>query len=141
MGGYPNASLTRTFPGEEHHQLALMQLLKVHGIRANRTWHNEPAHGYHVASRFNPIQPELTNSTIAYRPPLQVSIWSEPQIIIDSWARDNAFSVGLKDLRKKKRHFHPVLLGLMGEGDDFNAFGRILRPELKNKFGLAYSPQ
>ena len=137
MGGHPSASLTRSFPGEERHQLALMQIWKIHQLREDRGWGSKPEDGYYVAARFNPIQPELTGSTIVYRRLLHVSVWSEPQIIINDWVQEDAYSLVLRDPGKEEYHFTENVLGL----HRFNALGRILEAELKNRFGLRYKSE
>ena len=140
--GHPGDRLIRTFPGEERHQVALMQLWKIHQIMDDRECGNEPTPEYHVASQFNPIQPGLTDPATAYRRPLQISIWSEPQLIIESWTEDTACSVVLEvPGETRKDHIKRFVLLKMNYSGGFNAFSRVFETELKNRFGLRYVPQ
>ena len=141
-GDHPNDRLVRTFPGEERHQVALMQLWKVHKIMDDRNCDNKPARGYHIASQFNPIQPGLTDQATVYRQPLQISIWSEPQLIINNWTEGDDFSLVLEVPKGTRNdHINRFVQLEMGCSGEYNSFDRIFGTELKNRFGLEYIPQ
>ena len=119
-----------------------MQLWKIHQIMDDRNCGNRPDPGYHVASHFNPIQPGLTDQATAYRRPLEISIWSEPQLIINNWTEDDDFSL-VSEVPEETRndHIKKFVLLKMGYSGGSNAFNRVFETELKNSFGLKYVPK
>jgi hypothetical protein len=116
-----------------------MQVWKIHEIMVDRKHGATLEYDHHIPCCFNPIQHRLSQTFNAYRLPLQVSTWSEPQIIIDEWAETNSFSLVLEELEEQTDDGRAIA-STWGEYG-FGAFDRVFETELKNRFGLRYEPK
>jgi hypothetical protein len=134
--------------GPERQQVALMQLWKIYERMCDRNKGVEPTPAHHVASRSNPMYPELSHPSYAYRLPLRLSAWSEPLNIIEDWAHSLDNSLVLHKLKSSKIENEGMYQGgvlehsVLGFLDDlwrFDLFENVLQAELKNRFGLKYA--
>jgi hypothetical protein len=134
--------------GPERQQVALMQLWKIYNRMDDRKKGVKPTPAHHVASRFNPMYPELLYPVYAYRLRLRLSAWSEPLDIIEDWANSLDESLVLHQLKSTKIEregtyqgcvLEKSVLELSDDFENFDLFEKVLKAELKNRFGLQYT--
>jgi hypothetical protein len=127
----------KTFTDQEREQVALMQLWKVSDAMFERKIDNKPSPDDHIEPLFNPTYFGGLLPAIIYRPKLRISPWSEPQAIVDHWARSEDVC-SIVQVCQDDANVDFVVGSVIYDRLNNLPFELMLETELKNRFGLRY---
>lgn len=129
----------KLYADDARNPLALMQLLKIYETMQDRRYGTEPVKGFHVACRVSPVYSLLTRPSNVSRLPLQVSVWSDPQTVVNGWAESKNSSIVLEVPQAETGIYSGDIGEVIREWEKRgDPFWDILLAELWNRFGFEY---